>query len=591
MEVGAAGEALVALSTSLVRVRVDGAIQVAIRLAAAEESHVAALVRAGVEVERTDLPFGRTVQAWLRPAEIDRVAMLPVVARVTLPDYGRTRAGAVVTQGDAAHRADLVRMAPACLDGSCVKVGVISDGVSSADDAASTGDLPDDGMGFEVIDVDPNQPGSGDEGTAMLEIIHDLAPAAALAFSGPETSVDMVASIEFLSDAGCHVICDDLGFFGEPFFADGALAQAAQAAVDAGIVYVAAAGNEAEFHYQGDFDRLGVGGTWFHDFGGEDVAINMGVPAGATVDAFLQWDEAFGMAGSDFNLFLFNQVGDMILASGNDVQDGDDDPFEVLTWTNRGMNTVTVKLSVVDTNGNAPNHVLEIFALGDDPNFVWDEHVVIADSVFGHPAVVDVLSTAAVAAGSTPCGLEPYSSRGPSTILVGVADPEERATFAVAATTCVSVTGAGCFGCEDPCPPQNNCIFCGTSAAAPHVAGIVAQLLEASPGATPAEIRAAMAVGSTDCGPLGVDTAFGMGFVDVPEAAEALAPAALACAADINGDGAIDGADLGLLLRDWGPVACDPAADALRADLTCDNSVGADDLGELLARWGECPES
>lgn len=586
---GAGGDDLVALSDSRSRVAADGRIQVAIRLTAATESHVAALTRAGVRVERTDLPYGRTAQTWLTPAEIDKVAGLPMVSRVALPDYRRSRAGAVVTQGDGAHRADQVRVAPLCFDGSCVKVGVIANGIDSADDASSSGDLPDDGAGFPHLDIDPDLPGEGDEGTAMLEIIHDLAPAAELAFSGPETAVDMVASIQYLTAAGCHVICDDLGFYGQPYFSDGPVALAAKAAIDAGIVYVSAAGNDRKEHYQGDFNRLGLGGTWFHDFGGEDVAVNISVPPNGSLDASLQWDEVFGSAATDFNLFLLNFEGDMVLASGNEVQDGDDDPYEFLSWTNNTGFDVTVKLSVVDVFGNAPFHVLELFAYGapGDTTF-WQEHVVAADSVFGHPAVTEVLSTAAVLSFGVPCELSEFSSRGPSTIMAGVPVPEVRDTPALAATTCVSITGAGCFACDDPCPPQVDCIFCGTSAAAPHVAGIVAQMLEAKPDATPAEIRAALAIGATDCGDPGFDFSFGMGFADAPESIEALAPAMVLCRCDLNGDGEVDGADLAMMLSGWGLAECNPGARSLRVDLTCDGGVDGDDLAVLLSAWGPC---
>jgi hypothetical protein len=50
--------------------------------------------------------------------------------------------------------------------------------------------------------------------------------------------------------------------------------------------------------------------------------------------------------------------------------------------------------------------------------------------------------------------------------------------------------------------------------------------------------------------------------------------------ADFNGDGAVDGNDLGVLLADWGPCgACSP-------DLNGDGVVDGIDLGRLLADWG-----
>ena len=54
------------------------------------------------------------------------------------------------------------------------------------------------------------------------------------------------------------------------------------------------------------------------------------------------------------------------------------------------------------------------------------------------------------------------------------------------------------------------------------------------------------------------------------------------CPGDLNGDGRVDGGDLGLLLAAWGTN--DPAA-----DLSVDGDVNGADLGLLLALWGECP--
>lgn len=56
------------------------------------------------------------------------------------------------------------------------------------------------------------------------------------------------------------------------------------------------------------------------------------------------------------------------------------------------------------------------------------------------------------------------------------------------------------------------------------------------------------------------------------------------CAGDLNGDGAVDGADLGLLLAAWGTAGGCPSA-----DLNDDGTVDGADLGLQLAAWGACP--
>ena len=96
-------------------------------------------------------------------------------------------------------------------------------------------------------------PGSGDEGTAILEIVHDLAPGAALAFYGPSTSVDMANGINALAAAGARVVVDDLGFFCEPKFEDGLIAETVRSFATGGRIYVSAAGNRAQQHYRAGY--------------------------------------------------------------------------------------------------------------------------------------------------------------------------------------------------------------------------------------------------------------------------------------------------------------------------------------------------
>jgi hypothetical protein len=63
-------------------------------------------------------------------------------------------------------------------------------------------------------------------------------------------------------------------------------------------------------------------------------------------------------------------------------------------------------------------------------------------------------------------------------------------------------------------------------------------------------------------------------------------PDACQCLADINGDGMADGADLGQLLSQWGPVQ--PNATSDRCDLNADGRIDGADLGVMLSGWGSC---
>ena len=195
----------------------------------------------------------------------------------------RRRAGSVAVQGDFAQRSSVVRTNYPTLLGTGVTVGVLSDSFDcyavyaepgsgvpvtgnegyayntfTADYATdvSTGALP---SGVDVLEEasclsyyapapapqDSTYPPFSDEGRAMLQIVHAVAPGAALAFYTAETSeADFASGIGKLATAGAKVIADDVGYFDEPFFQDGIVAQAVDAVEAQGVAYFSAAGND-----------------------------------------------------------------------------------------------------------------------------------------------------------------------------------------------------------------------------------------------------------------------------------------------------------------------------------------------------------
>src|SRR5439155_24673504 len=99
------------------------------------------------------------------PALLQALSQLSAITSINLPDYRVLRTGSVNTAGDSLLLADKVRnqFAAYGIDGSGIKVGVISDGV---DHRASVGE------DLSTVTVNSSIPGTGDEGTAMLEIVH-----------------------------------------------------------------------------------------------------------------------------------------------------------------------------------------------------------------------------------------------------------------------------------------------------------------------------------------------------------------------------------------------------------------------------------
>ena len=472
----------------------EGRLQVYVDCSPLGAEQLAALEQAGVAVDGVDLAQGR-VRGTMDPAALDRVAEFWWVRAVRPVDRAVVRAGSVTTEGDAAARADLVRAQG--LDGTGAVVGVISDGIDSLREAQESGDLP-----AVAVPNDARCPrGSGDEGTALLEIVHDIAPGAQLLFAGPADSFEMVGAVECLLAAGADVIVDDLGFFGEPFFEDGSVAEAVRGAVKGGVSYHSSAGNEARVHLEQDF--VATPSSTLHDFaeGAGDNTNTVVVPAGGRLTCILQWNDPFGGSANDYDLFLLDQ--DLsVVAMSVDPQVGAQDPIEVVDVVNQGASDAIAHVLIDRFAGETRR--LELFCLGASAV----EHVTTAGSIVGHPALDEVVAVAAIDAADPGLDqVEPFSSRGPARVDFPARD--DRAKPDLAGFDGVSISNAGGF---PACPPF--CAFFGTSAAAPHSAGVAALLLEKDPTLTPAEVQAALTRGAVDIGAAGFDDASGFGRLD-----------------------------------------------------------------------------
>jgi subtilisin family serine protease len=478
-------------------------------------------------LDRIEALGGSVLHASIRQGAIR--ARLPIAAVVRLAERDEIRsispAGRAFTrkintsQGDTTHRASGLRSAFG-VDGSGISVGVLSDGVDSLASIQGSGDLP---PGVTVL---PGQAGSGDEGTAMLEIVHDLAPGASLLFATAFTSQAAFAdNILALHAAGADVIVDDVGYFAEAVFQDDDVAAAVNTVTAAGVLYFSAAGNGGNLDdgtsgvWEGDFQATTspIGGTADAlDFGGGDPLNE--ILTGSPYVYTLHWSDPLGGSANDYDLYLVNRSGTVIFGASTNVQDGNDDPFEIV---GASSNDKGRKLVVVRKNG-AADRFLHLNSNRGRLKYATDGQTA------GHPAARDAFSVAAVdvrGQGSSFDGsesVETYSSDGPRRVfyeadgseitpgLYGVTGGEVRSKPDLTAADCVSTATPG-FS-----------TFCGTSAAAPHAAAIAALLLDVKPGSTPTEIRAALASGAVDIEAAGPDRDSGAGIVDAYYSAVAL---------------------------------------------------------------------
>jgi hypothetical protein len=173
-----------------------------------------------------------------------------------------------------------------------------------------------------AIPISPIDVVTADEGRAMLEVIHDLAPGATLAFhTAKNGAADMAYGIRALADAGATVIVDDTVYLDEPAYQDGGvIADAVKDVVARGVTYVAAAGNFGRKTYEAPFRSSGVIQTIqertveLHDFDpgpGVDTCQQVTLYGGGIALA-LHWDQSYASIGngagasSDLDLFLMD---------------------------------------------------------------------------------------------------------------------------------------------------------------------------------------------------------------------------------------------------------------------------------------------
>ena len=447
------------------------------------------------ELEALGVSFGIVAseffiaECWVTPERIHTIAAHPAVTHIRPVIPPKADAGSRMTEGDSLMRADLVRRLG--YDGDGVSVGVVSNGAEGLYSAQLTDDLPQ-----EVIVLD-NYDGS--EGTAMLEIVHDIAPAARLFFATASPSaLTMRNNILALADAGCDVIVDDISYYDEPFFEDGPVAKAIDEVAAEGVVYCTSAGNGVNTHYAGTFMRPDSGSICHAWDAVRDTNLAITVPAGDYVRAFLQWDDPVGASANDYDLFFYAEPELVAaLASSVDPQTGSEDPLEMIFYVNETGRDQKIYVAVKLIQGEARNLK---FVVWDDVSF---EYPVRRGSIVGHSMAEGAVSVGAVnAEDEEHDDIARYSSCGPSP--VSYPTPHLRMKPDLVGIDGVSVTGAAGF-------PST---FYGTSASAPHVAAVAALLMQAHPDWTVSDVRQALTGTARDLGEPGWDGVFGYGLVD-----------------------------------------------------------------------------
>ena len=218
----------------------------------------------------------RSVQLMLHPRhgrKVELQASRPVHGQGEVTPAAAGPLGLIGTafdQGVTQHRVDQINKlynpsAPVDWQGTGMSIGCISDsfntsGTGSAATDVGTGDLPGSGnsINSQPVVVLQDFPGGTDEGRGMCQIAYKMAPRARVGFATADNGeVSFANNIRALAGLPGYTypaatqqgfkadaICDDVGYFDEPFFQTGIIGEGINDVYAAGVSYFSSAGND-----------------------------------------------------------------------------------------------------------------------------------------------------------------------------------------------------------------------------------------------------------------------------------------------------------------------------------------------------------
>jgi hypothetical protein len=457
-------------------------------------------------------PEYRAIQAGIPLSEIESVAAQKEVAFIQPVVHAIHNN--VDSEGDYTHQANTAR-ANFGVNGTGVKVGVISDSVDNLSTSQING----------LVTVLPGQDGmpATGEGTAMLEIVNDLAPGAQLYFATYGTSEAQCASNirNLRSTYGCDIIVDDGLFFDESPFQDGIVAQAVNAVTASGAMYFSSAGNSGNKDdgtsgtWEGDFLNGGVAGTpvngkggFIHSFGSANYD-TVTKPSSINLPTVLFWSDPLNASTNDYDLFVLDPTGTSIVDSSTTTQNGTQDPYEAINPPSAGELVVVVLAS-------GTNRFLHL----DTER--GQLAVSTQGSTRGHDCATNAFNVAATDAkksypnpftGGAFNPVETFSSDGTRRVFFQAdgtpITPGNFSSSGGAVRQKPDITAADDITTDVP----GFAPFTGTSAAAPHAAAIAALLKSYNQNLTPSQIRTIFTNTAFDIMTAGVDRDSGAGIV------------------------------------------------------------------------------
>lgn len=468
---------------------IQGRVRVVVEARASTAAAREAVTTAGGEVEST---YADLVQALVAPGALEALARASAVEYLRPPH--KPFADATTGEEIAASGADVFQ--GALWSGAGVKVGIIDLGFGGLAARQAAGDLP----AVTTVDFCPGAYNVEVHGVGVAEIVHEVAPGAQLYLICIDSEVTLGQAKEYAKANGITIVNHSVGWFnvgrgdgsGGPGSVNGIVADARAN----GILWVNSGGNYQQRHWGGGY--VGGGGGFVNaqdfSFGGGDGTNDVLIGGGATGCFTLKWDSWPTTDIDDFDLYLLNnpdlnQFPANVVAFSENFQNPDNlPPTEEFCYTNPGA-TTTFYLVVLQFSGDTA--AFDLFTLGTTGGLQYQ----VAERSLVEPASSP--NTMAVGALCWADGtLRSYSSLGPT--IDGRTKPD------IAGLDGVS---GGTYGGSSGCTGG----FTGTSAAAPHVAGLAALGKEQNPSLTAAQLQTWLEARARDIATPGKDNTTGSG--------------------------------------------------------------------------------
>jgi hypothetical protein len=426
----------------------------------------------------------------------------------------------VISQGAQAMTVDAVQ-AELGLNGQGIRVGVMSDSyncyaksddmeklIRSADTDIADGELPEHVAVLEEAHICSNKT---DEGRALMQIIHDIAPEAEmLFFSGANGMANTIYGLRQFYDEQVNLIVDDSALHLETYFQDGPINQVIEQLSQNGIIYVTAAGNSARNAYQSVYrdvydPHLDIHAHDFDPGEGVDVFQAFTLEPGSVMQLELQWaDPAYSVSGppgaaTDLDMFIVNGEGTEILETATQINTGRD-PSETIQFANP-ESSEQKNFNILITKASGPSPRVFKYIIQGRFNGKVIEYTGNRGTITGRSNSAQAITVGAASYDQTPAFgamspmLQFFSSAGGDTAIWfdskgnRLAQPVYRQKPEVVAPDNNNTTF---FQFDRPEIDYDNDglpNFLGTSAAAPHAAGLIALLLQVNPELQPDDIK------------------------------------------------------------------------------------------------------